>query len=129
MWKMSFLTVALASLFLVGCNNNDAGNNLNDETPMQDVENSVDRDNRYNEGNIQNGMNYPNGDSNVQDNVDGYPKTKGNDTYTAPNVNGTGGVDGGTDGNFQTDENNGTTGTDNSLRNDTKGNNTMPDGH
>jgi len=41
MWKMSFLTIILATVFLGGCN---WGNNAaNDETPMEGVKNDVRR--------------------------------------------------------------------------------------
>lgn len=38
MWKMSFLTIILATVFLGGCN---WGNNAANETPMEDVKNDV----------------------------------------------------------------------------------------
>ena len=40
MWKMSFLTIILATVFLGGCN---WGNNAANETPMEDVRNDVQR--------------------------------------------------------------------------------------
>ncbi|MEK5329994.1 hypothetical protein [Lysinibacillus sp. FSL W8-0992] len=38
MWKMSFLTIILATVFLGGCN---WGNNAANETPMENVKNDV----------------------------------------------------------------------------------------
>ncbi|MFJ7407802.1 MULTISPECIES: hypothetical protein [unclassified Lysinibacillus] len=38
MWKMSFFTIILATVFLGGCN---WGNNAANETPMNDVKNGV----------------------------------------------------------------------------------------
>ena len=40
MWKMSFLTIILATVFLGGCN---WGNNAANETPMENVKNDVRR--------------------------------------------------------------------------------------
>ncbi|WP_054767384.1 hypothetical protein [Lysinibacillus parviboronicapiens] len=40
MWKMSFFTIMLATVFLGGCN---WGNNATEETPMEDVGNDIRR--------------------------------------------------------------------------------------
>ena len=40
MWKAAFMAYTLSALLLVGCNTNTA-NDVNDETPMQDVKNGA----------------------------------------------------------------------------------------
>lgn len=86
MWKKVIPTVALCSLLLVGCNNNDDAVPDNNETPMEDDINTLSpnsnngmdnsRDGILNDGNIDDGTN----NNGTMDNgvMDGQPGNNDN---------------------------------------------------
>lgn len=93
MWKMSFLAVVIATMFLGGCN---WGNKAVEETPMHNVKNDVRRGvNDVVEPNNPNGV-YDNRDVNGNVNNNNVPNMT-NPNVTNPNsnadVNGSNGYD------------------------------------
>lgn len=88
MWKKVVPAVALSSLLLVGCNNNDNAIPDNNETPMEDVRDDVNTQSP----NTNNGMNdNGNGTLNDGDLNDGTMDNGINDNGTMNNGNGTNG--------------------------------------
>ena len=113
MWKKAVPAVAMCSLLLVGCNNNKTAPN-NNETPMQDVRQGVDKVNPNVNPNLTTPENYTptpginNNGTDVNRGVNGNNRIDnvgptGNEVVPDGNMNGTNGTTGGTMG--------GTTGT------------------
>ncbi|KUF35522.1 MULTISPECIES: hypothetical protein [Lysinibacillus] len=77
MWKMSFLTIILATVFLGGCN---WGNNAVEDHPVRDVENDV----RRGVDNVEDALDPNNRDDAYDRNVDGTNRGTVNENTTLP---------------------------------------------